>query len=140
MPDHPGSEICSKARVWCPLFGSRFVDAATNPKPNRPTHAPSARLRVSAFWNDPGSSSVLGKGRTQVNLNMPVIPPSQPVPADVDMPVAPLARDEQSTAAAVSKTTPVQMVCVSLGAMAFLYFARPVVLPVFLAWVVGMAL
>src|SRR5204862_6421179 len=43
-------------------------------------------------------------------------------------------------AAAVTKTTPVQIVLILLGTFAFLYFARPVVLPVFLACVAGMAL
>jgi len=42
--------------------------------------------------------------------------------------------------AAAPKTTPVQMVLIALGLIAFLYFARPVVLPVFLACVAGMAL
>jgi predicted PurR-regulated permease PerM len=44
-----------------------------------------------------------------------------------------------STAAA-TKTTPVQIVLVVLGAIAFFYFARPVVLPIFLACVAGMTL
>jgi len=43
-------------------------------------------------------------------------------------------------AAAVTKTTPVQIVLILLGTFAFLYFARPVVLPVFLACVAGMTL
>lgn len=38
------------------------------------------------------------------------------------------------------KTLPVQIVLVVLGAMAFLYFARPVVLPVFLACIAAMTL
>ncbi|HXJ71556.1 MAG TPA: AI-2E family transporter, partial [Candidatus Dormibacteraeota bacterium] len=42
--------------------------------------------------------------------------------------------------ASVAKTTPVQIVLGALGAVAFLYFARPVVLPVFLACVAGMTL
>ena len=45
-----------------------------------------------------------------------------------------------SSAAAATKTTPVQIVLIVLGTIAFLYFARPVVLPVFLACVAGMAL
>src|SRR5580765_707770 len=44
-----------------------------------------------------------------------------------------------SNAAAATRTTPVQIVLLVLGVIAFLYFARPVVLPVFLACVVGMA-
>jgi predicted PurR-regulated permease PerM len=49
-------------------------------------------------------------------------------------PLAPL-----STAAA-TKTTPVQIVLIVLGTIAFLYFARPVVLPVVLACAAGMTL
>ncbi len=41
---------------------------------------------------------------------------------------------------AAPRTTPVQIVLIVLGTIAFLYFARPVVLPVFLACVAGMAL
>jgi len=42
--------------------------------------------------------------------------------------------------AAAAKATPGQIVLIVLGVIAFLYFARPVVLPVFLACVAGMAL
>ena len=42
--------------------------------------------------------------------------------------------------AAAAKVTPLQIVLIVLGTIAFLYFARPVVLPVFLACVAGMAL
>jgi len=45
-----------------------------------------------------------------------------------------------SSAAAATKPTPLQIVLMVLGTIAFLYFARPVVLPVFLACVAGMAL
>ena len=45
-----------------------------------------------------------------------------------------------SSAVAATKTTPVQVVLIVLGTIAFLYFARPVILPVFLAGVAGMAL
>ena len=38
------------------------------------------------------------------------------------------------------KKTPVPIVLVFLGAVAFLYFARPVVLPVFMACMAGMTL
>jgi predicted PurR-regulated permease PerM len=44
------------------------------------------------------------------------------------------------SAAAATKTTPVQIVLIVLGTIAFLYFARPVVLPVVLACAAGMAL
>ena len=62
-------------------------------------------------------------------LEVPVIaaPGSEPPPAP-------------SSAVAATKTTPVQVVLIVLGTIAFLYFARPVVLPVFLAVVAGMAL
>ena len=42
--------------------------------------------------------------------------------------------------AAVSKTTPSQFFLMVLGVIAFLYFARPVVLPIFLACVAAMTL
>jgi predicted PurR-regulated permease PerM len=42
--------------------------------------------------------------------------------------------------ATVAKVAPVQIVLIVLGTIAFLYFARPVVLPVFLACVAGMTL
>jgi predicted PurR-regulated permease PerM len=42
--------------------------------------------------------------------------------------------------ATAAKATPVQIVLIVLGVIAFLYFARPVVLPVFLACVAGMTL
>jgi predicted PurR-regulated permease PerM len=54
-------------------------------------------------------------------------PASEPAPAPL-------------SAAAATKTTPGQIVLIVLGVITFLYFARPVVLPVFLACVAGMAL
>jgi hypothetical protein len=59
--------------------------------------------------------------------------PAKNVPGSEPLPVP-------ASAAAATKTTPVQLVLIGLGIMAFLYFARPVVLPVFLAWVAGTAL
>ena len=56
-----------------------------------------------------------------------VAPESEPMPGP-------------SSAAAATKTTPAQIVLIVLGSVAFLYFARPVVLPVFLACVAGMTL
>ena len=56
-----------------------------------------------------------------------VAPESEPMPGP-------------SSAAAATKTTPVQIVLIVLSSVAFLYFARPVVLPVFLACVAGMTL
>jgi predicted PurR-regulated permease PerM len=43
-------------------------------------------------------------------------------------------------ATAVPKMTPVQVILIALGTIAFLYFARPVILPIFLACVAGMTL
>ena len=45
-----------------------------------------------------------------------------------------------SNAAAATQTTPVQIVLIVLGAVAFLYFARPVFLPIVLACLAGMTL
>jgi predicted PurR-regulated permease PerM len=45
-----------------------------------------------------------------------------------------------TSAVAATKTTHVQIVLIVLGTIAFLYFARPVILPVFLAVMAGMAL
>jgi predicted PurR-regulated permease PerM len=56
---------------------------------------------------------------------------TQPIAAKDDSPV---------TAATVAKANPVQIVLVVFGAIAFLYFARPVILPIFLACVAGMTL
>ena len=50
----------------------------------------------------------------------------------------PLAAEPSVTT--VAKAPPVQIVLMVLGGIAFLYFARPVLLPVFLAGVAGMAL
>ena len=62
----------------------------------------------------------------------------------LDTPVKPLPGSElppvPSSAAAGPRTTSVQIVLMVLGTIAFLYFARPVILPVFLACVAGMAL
>ena len=46
----------------------------------------------------------------------------------------------QPDAAPAAKAAPVQIALVALGVVAFLYFARPVVLPVFLACMAGMTL
>jgi predicted PurR-regulated permease PerM len=46
----------------------------------------------------------------------------------------------ERVAALTTKTTPVQIVLIVLGTIAFLYFARPLVLPVVLACVAGMTL
>src|SRR5436309_7328032 len=46
----------------------------------------------------------------------------------------------QASTLAAAKTTPVQIVLIVLGTIAFLYFAPPVILPVCLACVAGMTL
>ena len=45
-----------------------------------------------------------------------------------------------SRATETTKSTPVQIVLLVLGTVAFLYFARPLILPVFMACLAGMAL
>jgi predicted PurR-regulated permease PerM len=73
---------------------------------------------------------------------------TRPIAAKLDSPVAVAppagALDGQpppaERIAAVARVTPLQIVLIVLGTIAFLYFARPVVLPVFLACVAGMAL
>src|SRR5664280_2577270 len=62
---------------------------------------------------------------------MDAVTVTQPIAAKDDSPV---------TAATVAKANPVQIVLVVLGAIAFLYFTRPVLLPVFLACIAGMTL
>jgi predicted PurR-regulated permease PerM len=63
-------------------------------------------------------------------------------PLDVPVKAAPGSEPPPapSNAAAATKTTPVQIVLIVLGTIAFLYFARPVVLPVVLACALGMTL
>lgn len=74
---------------------------------------------------------------------------SQPNAPNGDVPtkVAPLSAAPSSetlpvdpVAATVAGTTPLQAVLIVLGGITFLFFARPVVLPIFLACVAGMAL
>ena len=67
-------------------------------------------------------------------------PTPPPITAEADSTAEAAARAAQSSPAIVVKTTPLQIVLVVLGAIAFLYFARPVVLPVILACAAGMAL
>jgi len=59
---------------------------------------------------------------------------------NIDAGVEPVAPDARSRPTLVAKTTPAQIVLCLLGAVAFLYFARPVLLPVILACVAGMTL
>jgi len=58
----------------------------------------------------------------------------------MDYPAAAAAPPVEQIAAAGTKTTPVQIVLMVLGTVAFLYFARPLVLPVFVACMAGMTL
>jgi len=67
-------------------------------------------------------------------------PTPQPITAAIDPTVEVVTQSALSTPATVAKTTPVQIVLVVLGVIAFLYFARPVILPIFLACVAGMTL
>ena len=59
--------------------------------------------------------------------------PSNGAPGSEPLPGPPSAPE-------AAKTTPLQIVLVVLGVVAFLYFARPVVLPIFLACMGGMTL
>jgi predicted PurR-regulated permease PerM len=67
-------------------------------------------------------------------------PTSQSSTAGVDSTVEAATPAAQSSPITVAKTTPLQIVLVVLGAIAFLYYARAVVLPVVLACIAGMAL
>lgn len=69
-----------------------------------------------------------------------------PIPSEADFP-APRGDGEgceeppaQSTEKGATRMAPAQAVIAVLGAVAFLYFARPVVLPVLLAWFAAMTL
>src|SRR5664279_3411363 len=72
-------------------------------------------------------------------------PPTHQNAADVTLPrpdalSATEASPAQPDTAPAPKATSVQIALVVLGGVAFLYFARPVVLPIFLACVGGIAL
>jgi predicted PurR-regulated permease PerM len=88
-------------------------------------------------------------GDANIGMNQLIELSTAPEPLDssagtLEVPVKAAPGSEPSpapaSAAAATKTTPMQMVLIVLGTIAFLYFARPVVLPVFLAGVAGMAL
>src|ERR1700684_180031 len=77
---------------------------------------------------------------------MTTLDPSKPVP-DSETEVAPAADGippeapvTPADAAVPVKTVPTQWILIGLGTIAFLYYARPVVLPVFLAILAAMAL
>jgi len=74
---------------------------------------------------------------------------TQPIAAKDDSTVAAAPRADalsgeplsaEPIAATVAKATPVQIVMIVLGTIAFLYFARPVILPIFLACAAAMTL
>jgi len=67
-------------------------------------------------------------------------PTPRPITADVDSAVEAVIQTAPSLPATAAKTTPLQIALILLGATAFLYFARPVVLPVVLACIAGMTL
>jgi len=67
-------------------------------------------------------------------------PSARPDVAAAPAPGGETAPEPSLAAAAPTKTSPAQIVLITLGVIAFLYFGRPVVLPVFLAVVAGMAL
>jgi predicted PurR-regulated permease PerM len=67
-------------------------------------------------------------------------PAPRPVTADVDSTVGAVTQAAPSLPATAAKTTALQIALILLGATAFLYFARPVVLPVVLAGIAGMTL
>ena len=65
---------------------------------------------------------------------------SQPDSADPAAPRADGSLTGEPVAAIAAKTPPVQIILGVVGVVAFLYFARPVILPVFLACVAGITL
>ena len=82
-------------------------------------------------------------------LNMDAAMISRPIAARNDPTVAAAPRADalngepspaEPNAATATKTTPGQIVLMVLGTIAFLYFARPLVLPIILACVAGMTL
>jgi predicted PurR-regulated permease PerM len=73
-------------------------------------------------------------------MNMETTPLPQSQTAGVDAPVEATPPAVPASPATGARTTPVQILLIVLGIIAFLYFARSVVLPVVLACVAGMAL
>lgn len=73
-------------------------------------------------------------------LNMAATTTTQPVAEKVDVPMAVESPEVEPIPIPFARATPLQIVLMVLGAMAFLYFARPVILPVVLAGIAGMAL
>jgi predicted PurR-regulated permease PerM len=73
-------------------------------------------------------------------MNMDTCPEIQSKTAGADTAVEAVTPAVPSSPATVARMTPAQIVLIVLGIIAFLYFARPVVLPVVLACVAGMTL
>lgn len=67
-------------------------------------------------------------------------PTAQPPADGVESTEEPVPVDTRPFSAFLARTTPVQIVLIVLGTMAFFYFARPVLLPFFLACFAGMTL
>jgi predicted PurR-regulated permease PerM len=73
-------------------------------------------------------------------MNMETNPSPQPSPSGVESIVEAPTPAVPSSPAPAARTKPAQTILAVLGAIAFLYFARPVVLPIVLACVAGMTL
>jgi predicted PurR-regulated permease PerM len=71
---------------------------------------------------------------------MPTVPPVPPESAAIDRTLAPPTPDACPAPVNPTRSFPAQVVLAGLGVIAFLYFARPVALPVFLACMAGMTL
>ena len=84
--------------------------------------------------------SAFRRSSTSARLSMETTPSPQSNSADTDGAGVAAALADQSPPARLGGTTPGQTILLVLGAIAFLYFARPVLLPVFLACMAGMTL
>jgi predicted PurR-regulated permease PerM len=82
-----------------------------------------------AFFQKTGATQTAAS-----NGDSPLTDPARAGAVNADPPPA------EVIAAAMTKMSPGQIVLIVLGTLAFLYFVRPVILPVFLACVAGMAL
>jgi predicted PurR-regulated permease PerM len=95
--------------------------------------AVSRRLNfIRALWRGHSATPLTSPN----GVSTPEVDPLTPAPltVEVEVPAVELA------APVIVKITAVQIILVVLGMIAFLYFARPVILPVFLACVAGMTL
>src|SRR4051812_24722056 len=71
---------------------------------------------------------------------MDILPPPLVVPVEVDAPLEAITPTADPGLVSGSRTALLQIALFALGSVALLYFARPVLLPVFLACIAGMAL